>query len=68
MSFPVTFDIKDRLVINLDTARKIAIDIPFEILNEAELLNESVLTGRILSLSSAVAESLTTKLRVCYCT
>ena len=59
---PVAIDIKDRLIVNLDTAKKIRLDIPFEILNEADLLNESVLTGRILSLSSVVEESLTQNL------
>lgn len=63
-SLPVTFSVKDRLVLNLRAARAIGYEPPFTLLSEAEVINELPAEGRILSLTSAVDESLKRNLSV----
>jgi len=54
----VAFDVKDRLSMNMATARNIDFSPPFPVLLEAELINELPNTGRELTLYSAVDEAL----------
>lgn len=55
---PVSLDIKNRLIINMATAREIDYEPPFSLLFEAEVLNDFKERGRTLSLFAAVEESL----------
>lgn len=55
---PVAFDVKDRLSINMSTARDIGFSPPFTLLLEADQLNVLAERGRALSLYLAVDESI----------
>lgn len=61
---PVNIDVRDRLSINMQTARKIDFEPPFSILFEANLLNEVPEQGRVLTLYQAVEESLRRNLQL----
>lgn len=54
----VSFEIKDRLVLNMQTAREIDFDPSFTLLAEAEVINELPESGRVLTLFNAIDESL----------
>lgn len=55
---PVTFEVNSRLTLNMKTARSIGYAPPFDILYEADLLNDDVGEGRKLSLQQTVSEAL----------
>jgi outer membrane protein TolC len=57
-TFSITFERADRLVINMDTARKIGLYPTWRVLADAELINEDVPTAYTLSLSQAVLNAL----------
>ncbi len=63
-SLNVSMDVKDRLILNFETARAIGYEPPFSILFEADAINELPKGGRVISLASAVEESLTRNLSV----
>ena len=62
-SFPVTFARRERLTINMATARAIGVSPPWELMTQADLLNEAETeTPRHLSLQSAVEEAVNANL------
>ena len=63
-SLPVSLPVKDRLFLNLGAARAIDYEPPFTLLAESEVINALSEEGRVLTLSSAVDESLNRNLSV----
>lgn len=61
---PVNIDVKDRLSMNMQTARQIDFEPPFSLLFEADLINEVTEEGRVLSLYQAIEESLQRNLQL----
>ncbi|MEW8623835.1 MAG: ABC transporter substrate binding protein [Candidatus Thiodiazotropha endolucinida] len=61
---PVAFSTKDRLIFNMSTARSIGYEPPFAVLFESDVINEQPEEGRLLTLDSAVDESLKHNLSV----
>jgi outer membrane protein TolC len=57
-TFSITFERTDRLLINMDTARKIGLYPTWRVLTDAELLHEDIPTANRLSLSDAVLTAL----------
>ncbi|MEQ9618586.1 MAG: TolC family protein [Deltaproteobacteria bacterium] len=57
-NFPVEFNIEERLIINMATARSIKFSPTWQVLTDADLINDAAPeTGRILTLEHAVEES-----------
>ncbi len=64
-TFPVTFTRRERLTINLATARAIGVSPPWALLTQADLLHEAETeVARQLSLATAVAEAVNANLDV----
>ena len=64
-ALPVTFTRRERVVLNMATARAIGVSPPWDLLTEAELLHrEEVDVQRQLSLETAVAEAVNANLDV----
>jgi len=54
----IAFDVKDRISVNMQTARDIKFSPPFTVLSESNIINELENAGRTLSLYTAVDEAL----------
>ena len=63
-TFGVTFERGERLVINMDTARKIGLYPTWRVLIDAELLNEELSTGDMVTFSDAVLNALAANRRI----
>jgi len=63
-TFSTIFERSERLVINMETARKIGLYPTWRVLTDAELLNEEIPTAEQLTLSDAVLNALAANRRI----
>ena len=60
----VSMDVRDRLVVNFETARSIGYAVPYTLVFEADAINVLPIGGRVVSLASAINESMERNLSV----